>query len=107
MSDINPNVKWTDFVTIVEAGRVADLKSGEVFLNGEYIFTVIIGHTDIDSRTFARMQSDFLALKTNIVGGKDPEELIAEIIPAKPRYPHLEKAREVRRLKREAKGVLV
>lgn len=79
MSDLIPSINWTDLLTIVKAGRIKDLKSCEIMFNQEHIFNVIIFHGDAFTADYARTQSEYLALKTNTVSGKDPEELLAEI----------------------------
>jgi len=80
MSDLIPSIGWSDFKKIKEAGRLKDLKSCEVIFNQETIFTVIIYHGDPHTDGYARTQSEYLAVRTNPVGGgKDPDELLAEI----------------------------
>ena len=80
MSDLIKSISWKQFVHVVEAGRVLELQSCEVILpNGNHDFTVVIFHGDGFSRDYARTQSEYLALRTNSVGGKDLEELLKEI----------------------------
>ncbi len=75
MSELIPNVKWTDFAKIVKDGKIENLKSCEVTFNGSHIFTAIIPHGDMFTKEYARTQVDYLALRSNIVGGKDIQEL--------------------------------
>lgn len=98
MTDLIPEINLLDFLKLVKEGKIKDLKSCEVVFNGEHIFTAIIPHGDIFAKEYARTQAEYLALKANITGGKDPEELLS----SDNQYPHLVRAREVRRLKREA-----
>ena len=100
MSDLIPSVNWTDFARLVEEGKIREMKSCEVMLNGD-IFTAIIGHGDMYSSSYARTQAEYLAVKSNIVGGKDPAELIIDP------YPNLTKAREARKLKKEKDFAIV
>ena len=94
MSDMTPEVSAEDFIRILKEGKIEELKSCEVVLPGEtptYLFTAIIGHADVDSKTFARTQADYLAVKTNIVGGKDVQEILAK----SPNLDNLAKGRAV------------
>ena len=70
-----PECNWTDFVSIIKKGKVKDLKSCEITYNGEHIFTAIIPHGDMMSSDYAKIQAEYLGVKSNIVGGKDPGEL--------------------------------
>lgn len=91
-----PEVQWSDFEKVVKTGSLVELKSCEVYIEGDYLFTAIIGHTDIDSKTYARTQSEYLAVKTNITGGKEAQELIP--LPMTP-AERMAKARAARRPK--------
>jgi len=75
MSDLIPEINFTDFVKIVKDGKIGELKACEVKFNGFHIFTAIIPHGDIVARDYIRTQSEYLALKANISGGVSPEEL--------------------------------
>ena len=103
MSDLIQSVNWEDFKTIVDAGKVKELKSCEI-LCPEHDFNVVIFHGDTFSRDYARTQSEYLALRTNTVSGKGAEELLAEIKEEQncnDPYPNLTKARSARKAKRE------
>ena len=78
MSELIPSCSWEDFCKIVEAGRLSELKSCEI-LFPEHKCNVIIFHGDVFAIDFARTQSAYLAQKTNIELGKEPEVLLAEI----------------------------
>tara|TARA_R100000501_G_C2530767_1_gene53767 strand:+ start:171 stop:434 length:264 start_codon:yes stop_codon:yes gene_type:complete len=78
MSDKIPEINFTNFVWLVRKGKTEELKSCEVKFNGLHLFTAIIPHGDIFSKGFAIMESEQLGAKTNIVSGKDPEELFEE-----------------------------
>lgn len=75
MEDLIPDVKWTDFVKVVKDGRIEELKSCRITYNGLHIFTAIIPHGDMFSKDYAITQSDYLGLRSNIVSGKDIQEL--------------------------------
>jgi len=71
-----PECNWTDFVKIVKEGRVKELKSCKVKFNSELIFTTIIPHSDPVSDSYVNTQAEYLGMKSNMVGGKDPAELL-------------------------------
>lgn len=75
MSDLIPEINWIEFVKIVKAGRIEELKSCEVKFNGSLIFTAIIPHGDFITKDYARVQAEYLGQKSNIPGGLDPEEV--------------------------------
>ncbi len=75
MSELIPTVKWTDFVKVVKDGDIERLKSCEVNFNGVHIFTAIIPHGDFITKDFAKVQAEYLGVKSNIVGGLDLAEL--------------------------------
>lgn len=79
MSDLIPNYTWTEFLKVVKLGHLKELKSCEVSFNGEYLFTAIIPHGDMAASDFARVQAEYLGVKSNIVGGKDLFELKEEL----------------------------
>ena len=108
MSDLIPEVDWADFKLIVEMGKVGELKSCEVKFNGQHIYTAEIPHGDMFSDGYTRTQAEYLAIRSNIVGGKDPLEILdapAEVVVDK--FPNLTRAREVRKAKREKEMVKV
>ena len=78
MSDNIPECKWTEFVKIVKDGKIEELKSCEVTFNGIYMFTAIIPHGDIATKEYAKTQGDYLGLRSNIISGKDPSEVLAK-----------------------------
>ena len=78
MSDLISSINWSDFVKVVEMGKVSELQSCEVLLP-EHDFTVIIFHGDGFTTDYARTQAEYLALRTNSVSGKTPAALMAEI----------------------------
>lgn len=100
MASLIPNASFEDFKRIISMGKLNDLQSCEVNNeNGKYLFTAIISHGDVIAADFARIQAEYLALRSNIVGGLPPETILAEFKTDK--YPHLTKAREVLKAKRE------
>jgi len=78
-SDLIPSCTWSDFKKIVDAGRARELKSCEVEFNQETIFTSIIYRGDTDTDGSAKSYSERIAVRTNIQGGKEPQELLEEI----------------------------
>lgn len=78
MSELIPEINWTDFARIVKQGNLENMKACEVMFNGIYQFTAIIGHGDFYTAGYARTQAEFLGMKANIAGGLDPQELLKE-----------------------------
>ena len=78
MSDLIPEINFTDFVKIVKDGRIGELKSCEVKFNCDYIFTAMIPHGDVFASDYIKTQAEYLGVKANISGGQSPEELIKE-----------------------------
>lgn len=78
MSDLIPSCTWADFKTIVDAGRVEELKSCEILLP-EHRFNVVIFRGDTYTDSEAKAKSERTALRTNYQGAKDPQELLKEI----------------------------
>lgn len=76
MSDLIPEINWTEFIKIVKDGKIGELKSCEVKFNCEHIFTAIIPHGDVVANDYIKTQAEYLSVKANISGGKDPEEVI-------------------------------
>lgn len=80
MSDLIPEINWTDFVKIVKDGNIGELKACEVKFNCEHIFTALIPHGDHVARDYIRIQSEYLASKANISGGVEPDELKEKVL---------------------------
>jgi len=78
MSDLIKSCSWENFKKVVEMGKVGELQSCEILLP-EHDFTVIIFHGDNFARDYARTQAEYLAMRTNSVAGKTPDEVMAEI----------------------------
>ncbi len=78
MSDLIPNIKYTEFQRIVKMGRLKELKSCEVMFNGEHLFTAIISHGDVIASDYIRTQAEYLGNKSNISEGKNPEEILSK-----------------------------
>lgn len=105
MNELIPTIEWDDLVKIVEAGKLRELKSCEVDIGGERRAIIVIYHGDVDADSYARIQSERIALKSNIVGGKEPSELLAELQPSTlydKRVAAMANAREAKKAKREA-----
>ena len=82
MAEYIPEVSWDDFKTIVEQGNLGELKSCEVNVGGK-VFTAIIGHGDMHTNSFVSLQAEQIAVRSNIVGGKDPSELLTKTYKCK------------------------
>jgi len=83
MSELIKSINWTDLCTVVKAGRIKDLESCEVLFNQETISTIIIYRGDPDTDGGAKSYSERIALRTNVDRGKDPQELLNEIMSAR------------------------
>jgi hypothetical protein len=73
-----PQMNLTDFKHL-KAGQIKELKSVEVISDGQYVFTAIIpplnrGTTITDN---IKTQAEYLAVKSNSVGGKDPDAALS------------------------------
>lgn len=71
MSDLIPTVNWTDFQKVAKMGRLKELNSCEINFNSEHFFTFINPNTD-----YVKTQAEYLALKSNSVGGKTLEQIM-------------------------------
>ena len=100
MSNLIPNINWVDFLKIVQAGKIGELKSCEIKVNDTFSFTAIIPKGDWVAKDYIRTQAEYLGMKSNISEGKDPVELLTSLEP-EDKYPYLTKARLVRKEKRE------
>ncbi len=74
MSDLIPSMSFTDF-RLLKAREIRELKAVEVIADGEHLFTAIIPHGDIVARDYIKTQAEYLAVKANISGGRDPAEV--------------------------------
>ncbi len=115
MSSLIPVISSEDFIKILQAGRISELKSCEIVNGDKVIFTAIIHSTDMYASSFSKLQSEALAVKTNITHGVDPAELLTPFTPGltvtdgdgvahvfttkEKRVAGLAKAREVRKQK--------
>ena len=72
MSDLIPTIKFSDFKRL-KASELSRLKSCEVISDGQHLFTFIQPTTD-----YVKVQAEYLALKSNTIGGVDIEDLLAE-----------------------------
>ena len=103
MSEIK-SINFEDLVKIVRAGKITDLQSCEVMIDGGHHFTAIIFHGDKFASEYPRTQSEFLGVIANISGGKDPEEVLKEIQPLSlydQQVSRMAKAREAKKAKQE------
>tara|TARA_Y100000310_G_scaffold310544_1_gene355896 strand:+ start:3654 stop:3974 length:321 start_codon:yes stop_codon:yes gene_type:complete len=76
MSDLIPSINWTNFKKIVDSNKIGELKSCMVKKNKSLIFTAEIGHGDYISREALDIQAEALAVRSNVAGGKDPDEVL-------------------------------
>jgi len=92
MSKLNPNYQWSEFKATIDAGRT--IKPCEVWDGEKYLGTFITNNPyDSVIGGSIRNQADYLALRANSVFPQ-------EIIPVD-KFPHLTKAREALKAKRE------
>lgn len=76
MSDLIPEINWTDFQKIVKDGKIGELMACNVNFNSELMFIALIPHGDVFSKDGVRTPGEMLALRANISGGVDPSELL-------------------------------
>jgi hypothetical protein len=93
MSEFIPSVELKDFNKLNPA-EIKELKSVEVTDGGKYLFTAIIPHGDMSSFDYGKTQAEYLAQKTNIVGGKDPEEKAPLYVSDKPKTARKKRAKK-------------
>src|SRR3990167_589969 len=99
MSDLIPNITEADFIKLLQQGKIKELKSCEV-IGEDYSFTAIIPHGDMYSGGYARTQAEYLGVKSNIVGGGNPNDIIQTTSQDK-KLANLVKARAVVKANRE------
>lgn len=75
MATLIPILSISEFKKL-KASELRNLKSCEVYSDGEYLFTFINGQTD-----YIRLAVESLSQTSNAVGGKTIEE-IKETVPA-------------------------
>ena len=78
MSDLIPSMTITEFRQL-KASQIRELKSVEVVSDGEHLFTAMIPHGDYIARDYVKIQAEYLAVKANITGGVDIEELKGKV----------------------------
>ena len=76
MATLIPNITISEFKKL-KAGQIKELKSCEVYSDNEHLFTFVNPNNE-----YVRVQSEYLALKSNTIGGKDIEEILDAAIPA-------------------------
>ena len=74
MATLIPNYKWTDFLKVMKLGQLHRLKSGEVYFNGNYLFTFVNG--GVDSSGFLRLQTEYRCQVSNGVCGETLEQIL-------------------------------
>jgi len=79
MSDLIPSITITEFHKL-KASEIKELKAVEVLSDGNHLFTVIIPHGDEVARDFIKTQAEYLALKANILGGKELDEIKEKVM---------------------------
>ena len=77
MGDLIPSIQYSEFKKL-KASQIRELKACEVTSDGVHLFTAIIPHSDLLSSTYIRTQAEYLGMKANMVGGKDPDEVKEE-----------------------------
>ena len=71
MSTLIPSISFSEFKKL-KVSDIRELKAVEVTADNEYLMTVIIPHGDMHSTDYVRIQAEYLGVKANIAGGKDP-----------------------------------
>ena len=74
MATLIPEYSFEDIVKAYESGRLKELQSGEVIVDGEYIFTFANGN--IESSGYQRSLAEYNAQTSNAVGGITLQELL-------------------------------
>jgi len=106
MSDLIPNITEADFIKLLQQGKIKELKSCEV-IGEDYSFTAIIPHGDMFAAGYGRTQAEYLGVKTNIVGGVNPDEILTNQPSVQDKkLANLAKARAVAKANREAREVV-
>ena len=77
MSTLIPSMPITGFRKL-KAEQIKRMKSLEVYSDGVLLFTAIIPKGDASSRDYAIVQGEYLGMRSNIVGGLDPAEVIKD-----------------------------
>jgi len=70
MATLIPNITISEFKKL-KASQITELKSCEVYSDNEYLFTFVNSNND-----YVRTQAEYLALKSNTIGGKAIEEIL-------------------------------
>lgn len=78
-SNLIPAISLSDLKKL-SASKLRDMKSAEVTTDGETLFIVIIPPRDggMSITDVIKTQAEYLAVRGNTVGGKNPAELLAE-----------------------------
>ena len=103
MSEVIPSITEAEFIKILQQGKLKELKSCEVIGDG-YTFTAIIPHGDMFSTGYARTQAEYLGMRSNIVGGVNPDEMVSGPAPVK-KWANMNQAERI--AYRESKKVAV
>jgi hypothetical protein len=77
MSEYVPEITFTEFKKL-KAREIKEMKSYEVYSDGELLFIAMIPHGDFIAKGYTIDNSRVLATKANANGGKDYEEVIGE-----------------------------
>ena len=74
MSTLIPEYQLSEFQQLTDS-QIRELKSCELYSNGDYLCTVIIPRTP-----YIRTQSEYMGLKSNSVGGKELAQVLTETV---------------------------
>lgn len=69
-STLIPSISLSDLKRL-SSSELKELKSVEVTVDGEYLFTAIVPATD-----YVKTQAEYLGVKSNSIGGKDLQEIL-------------------------------
>lgn len=76
MATLVPEYSWEDLDKVKQLGRLKELHSGEVYEDGEYIFTFANGN--LEPSGYQRSLAEYNAQVSNSVGGKTLQEILGE-----------------------------
>ena len=75
MSELIPSISITEFKKL-NVRQIKRLKSVEITSDGSWLFTVLIPHGDVVADGYIQVNAERLAMKSNIVGGLELEEIM-------------------------------
>lgn len=85
MSELIPEITITEFRKLINGKKAHELKelaSFEIVSNGEYLWTIISvpANGDSTTREAIKVTAEYLGVRANTVGGKNPAEVADAIV---------------------------